>query len=242
MKVLNFVSVLCLFCGILSLSSCLGDGGNTLSVYSTGSIYKTETGTPYMYIDRAGLSVTSAELQSEDFEEGDRLLASTTIDFDNQGTQVANYIYNASISGTHQFDCDDYISDNSVTSFVSDTLPILYTIEPFVCYRRDDTILTFAYTKYDVESGEEGSLKLIQPKAYNAEAQTDTLYLVYDKKNAETSKSTTDYISFKLPQYPLDTDINVVIRYHAGSSNIPTITGDKTSRYFSFTYNRPDIN
>ena len=239
MKVLKFVSVLCLFCGMLSLSSCLGDGGNTLSVYSTGSIFKTETGTSYMYIDRAGISVTSAELQSEDFSEGDRLLASTTVDFDNQGTQLASYIYNATISGIHQFDCVDCISDPSVSTFVSDTLPTLYTIEPFINYRIDDTILTFAYIKYDVESGEDGSLKLVQPKAYNAEAKTETLYLDYDKKNAKNSK-TSDYISFKLPQYPLDTDINVVIRYHAETSNITTLSGDETSKYFSFTYNRPE--
>ena len=95
MKALKFVSALSLLCGVLTLSSCLGEGGNTLSVYTTGSIYKTNTGTSYMYLDRTGLSVTSSELQSEDWEEGDRLLATTTIDFDNQGTQVSNYIYNA---------------------------------------------------------------------------------------------------------------------------------------------------
>ena len=62
MNTLKLVSILILLCGVLSFSGCLGDGGNTLSVYSTGSIYKTSTGTSYMFIDRAGISATSAEL------------------------------------------------------------------------------------------------------------------------------------------------------------------------------------
>ena len=37
-----------------------------------------------MFIDRAGISATSAELQGERLEVGDRILATTTIDFDNQ--------------------------------------------------------------------------------------------------------------------------------------------------------------
>lgn len=93
MNTLKLVSILILLCGVLSLSGCLGDGGNTLSVYSTGSIYKTSTGTSYMFIDRAGISATSAELQGERLEVGDRILATTTIDFDNQGTQLAQGIY-----------------------------------------------------------------------------------------------------------------------------------------------------
>lgn len=81
MNTLKLVSILILLCGVLSFSGCLGDGGNTLSVYSTGSIYKTSTGTSYMFIDRAGISATSAELQGERLEVGDRILATTTIDF-----------------------------------------------------------------------------------------------------------------------------------------------------------------
>ena len=184
-------------------------------------------------------SVTSSELQSEDWEEGDRLLATTTIDFDNQGTQVSNYIYNATISGIHQFDCKDYLYNGAFGAFQSDTLPSLYSIEPFINYRKDDTILTFAYVKYEVESGEAGSLELIQPKMFDFETKTDTLYLVYNKGNIKESKSS-DYISFKLPQYPVNTDINVVVRYQAASSNFSTGGNDKTSRYFSFTYNRPE--
>lgn len=49
MNTLKLVSILILLCGVLSFSGCLGDGGNTLSVYSTGSIYKTSTGTSYMF-------------------------------------------------------------------------------------------------------------------------------------------------------------------------------------------------
>lgn len=105
MNTLKLVSILILLCGVLSFSGCLGDGGNTLSVYSTGSIYKTSTGTSYMFIDRAGISATSAELQGERLEVGDRILATTTIDFDNQGTQLAQGIYNATIAGVHKFDC-----------------------------------------------------------------------------------------------------------------------------------------
>lgn len=74
MNTLKLVSILILLCGVLSFSGCLGDGGNTLSVYSTGSIYKTSTGTSYMFIDRAGISATSAELQGERLEVGDRIL------------------------------------------------------------------------------------------------------------------------------------------------------------------------
>ena len=222
------VSILILLCGVLSFSGCLGDGGNTLSVYSTGSIYKTSTGTSYMFIDRAGISATSAELQSENLELGDRILATTTIDFDNQGTQVAQGIYNATIAGVH----------NSISSFASDTLPTLYGVEPFLSYRKDDTILTFAYVKHDVENGDPSSLKLVQPKLYNPEAKTDTLFLIYEKGNIKDSKSS-DYISFKLPQYPSDTDINVVVRYNAESSNLSTNNGDGTSKLFSITYNRP---
>ena len=77
MNTLKLVSILILLCGVLSFSGCLGDGGNTLSVYSTGSIYKTSTGTSYMFIDRAGISATSAELQGERLEVGDRILATT---------------------------------------------------------------------------------------------------------------------------------------------------------------------
>lgn len=239
MKALKFVPALTLLCGVLALSSCLGEGGNTLSVYTTGSIYKTATGDSYMYLDRTGLLVTSAELQSEDFSAGDRLLATTTIDFDNQGTQLSNYIYNATISGIHKFDCKDYIFDNTIGTFQSDTLPTLYSIEPFINYRKDDTILTFAYIKYEVESGNAGSLKLVQPKMFDFESKTDTLYLIYDKGNIKESKSS-DYISFKLPQYPVNTDINVVVRYNADNSNFSVGGNDKTSRFFSFTYNRPE--
>lgn len=212
MNTLKLVSILILLCGVLSLSGCLGDGGNTLSVYSTGSIYKTSTGTSYMFIDRAGISATSAELQGERLEVGDRILATTTIDFDNQGTQLAQGIYNATIAG--------------------------YGVEPFLSYRKDDTILTFAYVKHDVENGDPSSLKLVQPKLYNPEAKTDTLFLIYEKGNIKDSKSS-DYISFKLPQYPSDTDINVVVRYNAESSNLSTNNGDGTSKLFSITYNRP---
>ena len=133
MNTLKLVSILILLCGVLSFSGCLGDGGNTLSVYSTGSIYKTSTGTSYMFIDRAGISATSAEL-------GDRILATTTIDFDNQGTQLAQGIYNATIAGVHKFDCKNYTFDNSISSFASDTLPTLYGVEPFLSYRKDDTL------------------------------------------------------------------------------------------------------
>ncbi len=239
MKASKFVSALSLLCGVLTLSSCLGEGGNTLSVYTTGSIYKTSSGVPYMHLDRTGLTVTSSELQNENFEVGDRLLATATINFDNQGTQVANYIYNATISGIHQFACDDYIYDNTIGTFQSDTLPALYSIEPFINYRADDTILTFAYIKHEVESGEAGSLKLVQPKMFDFESKTDTLFLVYEKGNVKDSKSS-DYISFKLPQYPVNTDINVVVRYHADNSNFSVGGNDKTSRFFSFTYNRPE--
>lgn len=159
MNTLKLVSILILLCGVLSFSGCLGDGGNTLSVYSTGSIYKTSTGTSYMFIDRAGISATSAELQSENLELGDRILATTTIDFDNQGTQLAQGIYNATIAGVHKFDCKNYTFDNSISSFASDTLPTLYGVEPFLSYRKDDTILTFAYVKHDVENGDPSSLK-----------------------------------------------------------------------------------
>ena len=34
MNTLKLVSILILLCGVLSFSGCLGDGGNTLSVYS----------------------------------------------------------------------------------------------------------------------------------------------------------------------------------------------------------------
>lgn len=238
MNTLKLVSILILLCGVLSFSGCLGDGGNTLSVYSTGSIYKTSTGTSYMFIDRAGISATSAELQGERLEVGDRILATTTIDFDNQGTQLAQGIYNATIAGVHKFDCKSYTFDNSISSFASDTLPTLYGVEPFLSYRKDDTILTFAYVKHDVENGDPSSLKLVQPKLYNPEAKTDTLFLIYEKGNIKDSKSS-DYISFKLPQYPSDTDINVVVRYNADSSNLSTNNGDKTSKLFSITYNRP---
>ena len=132
MNTLKLVSILIVLCGVLSLSGCLGDGGNTLSVYSTGSIYKTSTGTSYMFIDRAGISATSAELQGERLEVGDRILATTTIDFDNQGTQLAQGIYNATIAGVHKFDCKSYTFDNSISSFASDTLPTLYGVEPFL--------------------------------------------------------------------------------------------------------------
>lgn len=239
MKALKFVSALSLLCGVLTLSSCLGEGGNTLSVYTTGSIYKTATGSSYLYLDRVGLAVTSDELQSEDFDEGDRLLTTASIDFDNQGTQLESYIYNATLSGTHQFDCDDYIYNGAIGKFQSDTLPTLYSIEPFINYRKDDTILTFAYVKYEVESGDPGSLKLVQPKMFDFESKTDTLYLVYDKGNIKDSKSS-DYISFKLPQYPVNTDINVVIRYQASTSNFSSGGSDETSKFFSFTYNRPE--
>lgn len=239
MKALKITVALSLLGGIFLLTSCLGDGGNTMSVYSTGSIYKTETGTTYMYVDYTGMLVTSTELQSEDFDEGDRLLATIAIDFDNQGTQIADYIYNASISGIHQFDCNSYIFDNTMTQYQSNTIPTLYAIEPFVNYRKDDTILTFAYLKDDVESGDPSSLKLVQPKPFETTAQTDTLYLVYEKGNVKESK-TSDYISFKLPQYPVDTDIKVVVRYRAEISNFTQVGSDKTSKYFSFTYNRPD--
>lgn len=158
MNTLKLVSILILLCGVLSFSGCLGDGGNTLSVYSTGSIYKTSTGTSYMFIDRAGISATSAELQGERLEVGDRILATTTIDFDNQGTQLAQGIYNATIAGVHKFDCKNYTFDNSISSFASDTLPTLYGVEPFLSYRKDDTILTFAYVKHDVENGDPSSL------------------------------------------------------------------------------------
>ena len=204
MNTLKLVSILILLCGVLSFSGCLGDGGNTLSVYSTGSIYKTSTGTSYMFIDRAGISATSAELQGERLEVGDRILATTTIDFDNQGTQLAQGIYNATIAGVHKFDCKNYTFDNSISSFASDTLPTLYGVEPFLSYRKDDTILTFAYVKHDVENGDPSSLKLVQPKLY-----------------------------------PSDTDINVVVRYNAESSNLSTNNGDGTSKLFSITYNRP---
>lgn len=239
MKALKFVSALSLLCGVLTLSSCLGEGGNTLSVYTTGSIYKTNTGSSYLYLDRVGLAVTSTELQSEDFEEGDRLLATASIDFDNQGTQLESYIYNATISGIHQFDCNDYIYNSAIGKYQSDTLPTLYSIEPFINYRKDDVILTFAYVKHEVESGNPGSLKLVQPKMFDFESKTDTLYLIYDKGNIKDSKSS-DYISFKLPQYPVNTDINVVVRYQADNSNFSTGGSDKTSRFFSFTYNRPE--
>lgn len=98
--------------------------------------------------------------------------------------------------------------------------------------------MTFAYVKHDVENGDPSSLKLVQPKLYNPEAKTDTLFLIYEKGNIKDSKSS-DYISFKLPQYPSDTDINVVVRYNAESSNLSTNNGDKTSKLFSITYNRP---
>ena len=176
-----------------------------------------------MFIDRAGISATSAELQGERLEVGDRILATTTIDFDNQGTQLAQGIYNATIAGVHKFDCKNYTFDNSISSFASDTLPTLYGVEPFLSYRKDDTILTFAYVKHDVENGDPSSLKLV---------------LIYEKGNIKDSKSS-DYISFKLPQYPSDTDINVVVRYNAESSNLSTNNGDGTSKLFSITYNRP---
>lgn len=237
MKALKFTTALSLLSGVLLLSSCLGDGSNTMSVYSTGSIYKTESGIPYLYVDYTGITVTSPELQSEDFEEGDRLFASVSVDFDNQGTQIANYIYNAAISGIHQFDCKDYTFDDTMTQYQSDTIPTLYAIEPFINYRRDDTILTFAYL-HETEGSTPSSLKLVQPKQFDATSKTDTLYLVYDKGEEKESKSS-DYISFKLPQYPVDTDIKVVIRYHSTLSNFTQVGKDKTSDYFSFTYNRP---
>ena len=165
-------------------------------------------------------------------------LAKTGWVFDNQGTQLAQGIYNATIAGVHKFDCKNYTFDNSISSFASDTLPTLYGVEPFLSYRKDDTILTFAYVKHDVENGDPSSLKLVQPKLYNPEAKTDTLFLIYEKGNIKDSKSS-DYISFKLPQYPSDTDINVVVRYNAESSNLSTNNGDRTSKLFSITYNRP---
>lgn len=57
---------------------------------------------PICLLDRAGISATSAELQGERLEVGDRILATTTIDFDNQGTQLAQGIYNATIAGVHK--------------------------------------------------------------------------------------------------------------------------------------------
>lgn len=240
MKALKFTSALTLLCGILLLSSCLGDGGNTMSVYSTGSIYKTNTGTNYMYVDYTGMLVTSTELQNEDFAAGDRLMATVSIDFDNQGTQVADYIYNATISGIHKFDCNSYIFDNTMKQYQSDTISTLYSLQPFINYRKDDTILTFAYLKDEVESGDPSSLKLIQPKQFDNSSKTDTLYLVYDKGEHVKESKTSEYVSFKLPVYPFNTDIQVVIRYKADNSNFTQVGSDKTSKYFSFTYNRPE--
>ena len=137
MNTLKLVSILILLCGVLSFSGCLGDGGNTLSVYSTGSIYKTSTGTSYMFIDRAGISATSAELQGERLEVGDRILATTTIDFDIRETQLAQGIYNATIA--HKFDCKNYTFDNSISSFASDTLPTIWCRTfPKLSQRRHD--------------------------------------------------------------------------------------------------------
>lgn len=138
MNTLKLVSILILLCGVLSFSGCLGDGGNTLSVYSTGSIYKTSTGTSYMFIDRAGISATSAELQGERLEVGDRILATTTIDFDNQGTQLAQGIYNATIAGVHKFDCKNYTFDNSISSFASIAHTIWCRTFPKLSQRRHD--------------------------------------------------------------------------------------------------------
>lgn len=194
MNTLKLVSILILLCGVLSFSGCLGDGGNTLSVYSTGSIYKTSTGTSYMFIDRAGISATSAELQGERLEVGDRILATTTIDFDNQGTQLAQGIYNATIAGVHKFDCKNYTFDNSISSFASDTLPTLYGVEPFLSYRKDDTILTFAYVKHDVENGDPSSLKLVLN--YTIQRLKQILSFSYMKKGiSKIAKARTIFLS-----------------------------------------------
>ncbi len=243
MKQVKKLSTL-LLCASLTLSSCMkNESGDSLSIFSTGSVYKTQAGMPYIVIDQNGVQVTGTELKNREWNDGDRVVSTSLINFNNQTHQ--NYgIYDATITGLRQFDCLSTISaglESIGTTYKSDTLPTLLTMIPFINYRRDDDIITFAYKKYGTsESGNPGTLKLVQPRRFEPTQNSDTLYLVYDQGTANKNTRVEDFISFKLPPYPVNTSIKVVIRFHAENYNMSSTYSDQTSKFLGFVYRREE--
>lgn len=213
---------------LLAATSCLDSDGNSISTSGVGSVYYTESGSPYIAIDGAYLYITSDDLATYKYEEGSRVFAKFFIDYDNQPDILTTGIYKATIEPS-KFDCDPTVLEEGA-QFESDTILALYAYRPTILYRKNDVLLTFLYNK-----DQDGTLRMVQPKAYDGESSTDTLYIEYT--GAKTSdKLKSDYISFVLPQYPTDKDIKLVLRYLAEYSS--TNVGDKTSLYYTLNYNK----
>ncbi len=220
-------------CFALLLTGCIEDKGNSVQVTTTGSVFKTATGVTYVDLDYLNVSATSDELQKKELDEGDRVITTAYINFDQQEAPIVRGIYNASFLYLNEFDCENYIANPITTTYQSDTITTLATVSPFLVHRKKDNIITFAYTMND-----EGNLKLIQPRPFdiNQPIPTDTLYLVYDQGAKLDREPESDYISFKLPPYPVNTLINVVVRFCAKNYNQSASMKDKVSTYFSFDY------
>ncbi len=234
MKLLKSLFLPTLLCCISLLTGCIENKGNSIQVTTTGSVLKTSTGETYLELDLVNLLATSAELQKEDLEAGDRVLTTTFINLDSEEAPLIKGVYNAQILSLNEFDCESYIASPQESAFNSDVLPGLFSINPFLIHRKRDNLITFAYNKHD-----DGELELVQPRPFNPNQglATDTLYLQYRQGNVTPDKELeSDYISFKLPNYPVNTYINVVVRFNANSHNFTSVMKDETSSYFTFSY------
>ncbi|MFR0835347.1 MAG: hypothetical protein ACLSC9_11515 [Barnesiella sp.] len=232
------------------LTGCI-DGGNSMAGLSLGSVQRTANGIPYIQLDNMDIKISSNAFQQSNLSGVDRVITSFSVDYDKQPS--GNNPYLEATLDYAAFD-KSYVRDFFMTEYTSDTIPNAALVQPYITYRKDDNLLNLSYAKYEVENGIKGSVQLFRSGNYDTELNSDTLVLVYDKGDVtpETEKKGTtisEYISFILPEYPTNKEVNITLIFKAKSFNGSTSTSinkidflGKQETYIKIPYYRPESN
>ncbi len=250
----NFRNAAMFLMAIITLTSCLDEQDSTTESYGYATIVE-DDGTKLVAMESNYYGTTSFYLRPtisstlDDYEAGDRVITSYTINWDKQTDTNDNTIFDADIYITTKWKSEsivDRTGEEGTVEFVSDTIQTL--LAPFITYNSNGkSVLTTAGVMQGIAAGGSSyTFELERLSEFDMENLTDTLYVVLNEGDVDEDKDqTAEYKSFVLPQGDYGTkEVTLIVRFVAS-----TITGnyealyylddEKTQPYIQVTYKNP---
>lgn len=219
------------------LSSCLGDQGNTLESYDTGTIIDNGSQT-YILMDQINLMVEGSNIPSVDDSEINRCFLTFFIDWDAQSDQAyTTGIYTADINIEEQWVVREFEADAANVAYFAGSDSIEVITEPTITQIEGKNIITF---QTEILESENYSFDLLETTS--TVVSSKTVQLIYKEgTNVNSGATIREWHSFTLPEITEDYSIILQFKSHTvpefDHTSINGSTDDSYNCYiFTSTY------
>lgn len=251
----NVRNAILLLVALFTLNSCIEEGDSITESMGYGTIVD-YNGSKLMVLENDYYGTVSATLRPTDetastianYDAGTRVIVSYSINWNQQTDYTTTGILDADLTLSRTWTTGEMVDNSSlevVEPFASDSIEAL--LAPFITYNSNgNSIITTAGIMQGIASGGNNyTLDLVRPATYDSENLTDTLYIVLNEGDIDTSKdNTVEYKSYLLPSNLYQGDeVNIIVRFIAksvtGYYSIGYLDDDNQEAYFSLTYEDP---